>query len=222
MAKQIAPPKVTGGGGFVFEDKAAAYILACLLSGQPPLDPALGLLSRVGFQTQVEWLLNDILLTLVFEGETRQCALSVKSNQQFTDSAAPKEFVRLAWKEFLHEDTTRFNRDRDLLGLVVAPLPPKLAKQLAELLRWAQLQDPESLPDRLAAPRFGSELKRRLFRSFACPEELATKHGISDQNIGELLRCIRVLSFDFEYESVSHLLHEAFLGMRSILFWTES
>jgi hypothetical protein len=42
MAKQIAPPKATGGGGFVFEDKVVAYFLSCLLSGQPPLDPALG------------------------------------------------------------------------------------------------------------------------------------------------------------------------------------
>ena len=42
MAKQVAPPKVTGGGGFVFEDKVAAYFLAFPLSGQPPLTPALG------------------------------------------------------------------------------------------------------------------------------------------------------------------------------------
>ena len=54
MVKQIAPPKVTGGGGFVFEDKVAAYVLAYLLSGQPPLDPSLELLSRVDFQTRVD------------------------------------------------------------------------------------------------------------------------------------------------------------------------
>jgi hypothetical protein len=206
MAKQIAPPKVTGGYGFVFEDKVAAYFLSCLLSGQPPLDPALGLLTRVDFQTRVDgWFLDDVLLTLVLGGETRQCALSVKSNQQFTGNAAPREFVRLAWEQFLHEGTTRFNRDRDLLALAITPLPPKLAGELYELLSWARTQPPESLSGRLTTSGFASEQKRNLFHSFACPEELATQHGIQDNNIGELLRCIRVLSFDFEHDPSTQL-----------------
>jgi hypothetical protein len=128
VAKQIAPPKATGGGGFVFEDKPASYFLACLLSGQPPRDPSLGLLSRVDFQTRVDgWFLDDLLLTLIFGGDIRRCALSVKSNQQFTANAAPREFVTLAWEQFLHEGTTHFRRDRDLLGLVVTSFPQELA-----------------------------------------------------------------------------------------------
>jgi hypothetical protein len=217
VAKQIAPPKVTGGGGFVFEDKVAAYFLACLLSGKPPLDPSLGLLSRVDFQTRVDgWFLDDLLLTLVFGGDPRRCALSVKSNQQFTADAAPREFVTLAWQQFLQEGTTHFRRECDLLGLVVTPLPPELAKELYELLSWAQMQAPESLPDRLTAPGFASELKRRLFRSFACPDELTARHGIRDTNIGELLRCIRVLSFDFEHDPSTRL-QSAVQHCRSVL-----
>src|SRR5262245_47826608 len=135
MAKQVAPSKNTADGGGVFENQVAAYFLACMLSGQPPLEPTQGSLSRVDFQTRVDgWFLDDILLTLAFGGETRQCALSVKSNQQFTPSAAPNDFVRLAWEQFLHEGTVRFDRERDLLGLVVTPLPAKLAEELYELL----------------------------------------------------------------------------------------
>jgi hypothetical protein len=52
MPKRVAPPKLTGGGGFVFEDDVAAYFLACLLAGHPPLDPTLGFLTRVDFQTR--------------------------------------------------------------------------------------------------------------------------------------------------------------------------
>ena len=59
MAKQVAPPKVTGGGGFVFEDKVAAYFLSFPLSGQPPLTPAPGLLSRSDFQTRVLEILQS-------------------------------------------------------------------------------------------------------------------------------------------------------------------
>jgi hypothetical protein len=217
VAKQIAPPKVTGGGGFVFEDKVAAYFLACLLSGQPPLDPSLGLLSRVDFQTRVDgWFLDDLLLTLVFGADTRRRAFSVKSNQQFTADAAPHEFVTLAWEQFLQEGTTHFRSNRDLLGLVVTLLPQELAKALYELLSWAQMQASESLPDRLTAPGFASELKRHLFCSFACPEELATKHGIRDTNIGALLRCIRVLSCDFEHDPSTRL-QSAVQYCRSVL-----
>jgi hypothetical protein len=46
MPKKVAPPKVTAGGGFGFEDKTAAYFLSCLLSDKPPFDPALGTISR--------------------------------------------------------------------------------------------------------------------------------------------------------------------------------
>ena len=103
MVKHVAPPKLIGGGGFVFEDKVAAYFLSCLLSGCPPLDPMLGIISRIDFQTRVDgWFLDDILLTLTSNGETRCCAFSVKSNQQFTNKAAPSEFVALAWEQFLH------------------------------------------------------------------------------------------------------------------------
>lgn len=38
MASNVAPPKNTGGGGFVFEDDVCAWMLACMLSGEPVFD----------------------------------------------------------------------------------------------------------------------------------------------------------------------------------------
>jgi len=213
MAKNIAPTKVTGGGGFGFEDKVAAYFLSYLLSGQPPLDPTLGIISRIDFQTRVDgWFLDDILLTLTLHGQTRHCALSVKSNQQFTKYTAPSEFVSLAWEQFLHEETTRFNKDRDFLGLITAPLSQGVATKLYDLLNKAHSQDPKDLPTHLAKPRDVS----KLFASFACPKELAKKHGITEESIGELLRCIEVLEFDFERQSSTRL-KEAVRNCRDVL-----
>src|SRR3712207_1697515 len=134
MSKNIAPPKLTGGGGFVFEDKVAAYFLVCLLSGETPLDPSIGMISRVDFQTRADgWFLDDILLTLTTRGGIRRCALSVKSNQQFSGPSAPAEFVRAAWEQFLHHGSSVFERTSDYLGLVTAPLPGALSTQLEEL-----------------------------------------------------------------------------------------
>ncbi len=156
------------------------------------------------------------MLTFISHGEIRQCAFSIKSNQQFTKNAAPSKFVSQAWELFLHEGTTRFDRNRDLLGLVVSPLPPRLAAQLYELLEWADKQDPEKLPDRLAVPGFGSDVKRRLFDSFACPTELAAKHGVEKRHIGALLRCVQVLPVDFERDPSSQL-QAAVQNCRSVL-----
>jgi len=97
MVNRLAHTKLTGGGGFTFEDQVGAYFLTCLLTGLSPLDLRLGTLSRVDFQTSADgWLLDDILLTLTTQTEKRRCAFSIKSNQQFTRSAAPSDFVECA------------------------------------------------------------------------------------------------------------------------------
>jgi len=217
VAPVVASPKETGGGGFVFEDKVAAYFLSYLLSGQPPLDPQFGSITRIDFQTRVDgWLLDDVLLTLASDGETRHCCFSVKSGQQFTADRAPSDFVRRAWMQFLHEGTAGFENDRDLLGLATAPLPATRRAQLDELLRWARLQDPKDLPQRVRSKGFGSAAKRKLLASFSCPPELADKHGVTDAAIGEVLRCVVVLEFDFE-QSPSTRLQEAIEKCRSVL-----
>src|SRR5947208_201101 len=196
MAKEISPPKVTGGGGFGFEDKVVAYFLACLLVDEPPLDARFGTIRRIDFQTRVDgWHLDDILLTLSSGSETRRCALSVKSNQQFLADAAPSDFVLAAWETFLEPGATNFDRANDLLGLTTSPLDPTFKTQLNELLAWARAQDTAALSQRVKSPRFGSELKRNLLKSFACPEPLATNHGISDQQTGKLLFCVQHLTF---------------------------
>src|SRR5712671_1505335 len=103
MPKEISHPKVTGGGGFAFEDKVAAYYLACILVNDPPLDAEYGTCGRIEFQTRVDgWHVDDVLLTLASPfGTRRRCALSVKSNQQFSNDSAPSEFVLAAWETFL-------------------------------------------------------------------------------------------------------------------------
>jgi len=204
MAKEISPPKVTGGAGFGFEDKVAAYFLACLLADEPPLDAQFGLIRRIDFQTRVDgWHLDDILLTLSAGSDTRSCALSVKSNQQFSTNSAPSEFVLAAWETFLEPGATSFDRAKDLLGLTTSPLDPAFQTQLDELLKWSRVQDTATLTRRVETAGFGSEVKRSLLKSFACPEPLASHHKISQKQTGELLRCVQHLMFDFDNEPSS-------------------
>ena len=217
MAKKVAPTKATGGGGFVFEDKVSAYFLYCLLSGRSPLDPRLGTISRIDFQTRADgWLPDDILLTLDSQGEKTHCAFSVKSNQQFTENGAPSFFVELAWEQFLHEVESPFDKAHDRLGLITAPHSQNITTKVNALLKKAKSQDPKDLARRLRKPGYVSELERNLFASFVCPAELAEKYGITEEDTGELLRCIEHIEFDFERAN-STKLSEAIAGLREIL-----
>jgi hypothetical protein len=47
---RVASPKSTGGGGFVFEDKACAWLMACMLTGRAPFAVELGKVERLAFQ----------------------------------------------------------------------------------------------------------------------------------------------------------------------------
>ena len=50
MVADVAPPKNTGGGGFVFENDVCAWLLACVLTGERVFGPNLGEPIRLDFQ----------------------------------------------------------------------------------------------------------------------------------------------------------------------------
>ena len=65
MAKKVATPKQTSGGGFTFENKVAAYYAVQMLLAYEAFDAEKGKIVRVDFQTRVKgWYLDDILLKL--------------------------------------------------------------------------------------------------------------------------------------------------------------
>lgn len=198
MAQKVAPPKNTGGGGFNFEDQVAAYFLSFLLVGETPFTYPLGRVVRVNFQTRVDgWLLDDLLLTLGWHDSLSSCALSVKSNAQFTARNAPPDFVRAIWQQFLQASTGPFAPNRDMLGIVVTPLASELSTGLQQLLQFARAQDPLVLPARLNTSGFASSIERALFRSFMCPPDLAAQNGVTESDIGRLLARVVVLECDF-------------------------
>ncbi len=199
MATNITPPKVTGGGGFGFEDKVAAYFLSCVLVDEPPLSSDFGTIHRMDFQTRADgWHLDDILLTLRSGASVRRVAISVKSNQQFSKDSAPSDFVTACWEIFLDAGLTQFDRTKDLLALATSPTDRSFKAQLDELLSWARVQTAADLSRRVATQNYGSDVKRGLLRSFTCPEVLAKKHGQTNEQSGELLAVIHHFEFDFD------------------------
>ena len=207
MARKLAPTKLTSGSGYSFEDKVTAYVISCLLSSTPPLDPEFGTLCKISLQNRVDgWLLDDILLSLKNGSDKFNCALSVKSNRQFTKSTAPKDFVRDAWEQYLGEENC-FNQGEDRLGIVTAQLDTDTKTKLEDLFSKARAQNPEELNNRINEVGYVSEEERSLHDSFSCPEDLQVK--VQDRGLfpGELLKHLEHLEFDFDHTSSRDLSH---------------
>jgi hypothetical protein len=217
MARGVAPTKATGGAGFNFEDKVAAFFIAHLLCGRPPLDPNFGLIKRIDFQVRASgWLLDDLLLSLKLGSEKRRCAFSIKSSPQFSKTSAPSEFVRDAWDQYLGESSSVFTKDTDRIGLITSPLDTDTKTKFEDLLNKARAQNPRDLFRRIQEEGYISKEARSIFESFSCPKQLAEKHSVNENNIGELLSCVEHLHFDFEHSS-SAKLNEAISSLRDTL-----
>lgn len=207
MARKLASTKLTSGSGYSFEDKVTAYFITCLLSSTPPLDPEFGSLYKVALQNRVDgWLLDDILLTLKSGRDEINCALSVKSNRQFTKSTAPQDFVRDAWEQYLGEETS-FNQGEDRLGLVTAQLDTDTKTKLEDLLKKARSQNPDELNDRISGVGYVSAEERSLHNSFSCPDDFQEKFQSRKLLPGELLKYIEHIDFDFDHTSSKDLSH---------------
>src|SRR5712692_7210202 len=193
MSKETAPTKATGGGGYTFADKVAAGILAQLLKRTFPLEPDFGPVAEVHFEAcDSGQILDDLVLVLKRGAEATRCAISVKSNRQLTKSGFNVEFVRDAWEQWNRADGSSFNRETDLLGLIVGMMD----NQLLEEWRGLQKQDfattPERMLQRLSDSHQSSPTQRAIFESLRRPVG-----GVSPEPLetARLASRIRVLPF---------------------------
>lgn len=198
MATNVAPPKNTGGGGFVFEDDVCAWLLASMLVGEPVFGVDCGPPIRLDFQTRPDpdvWFLDDVLVTTSIAAVRHRFALSVKSNTQFTATSAPSDFVAAAWEQWLHIGSTIFDASLDFMGLVTAPLSGAARSSVSGLIEKARANDPSLLPARLKTPNWANSDERSLFASFACPASLG--QVTTEEDTVRLLQRLRFIQRDF-------------------------
>lgn len=196
MASKVAPPKNTGGGGFVFEDDVCAWLLASMLVGERIFGTKCGALVRVDFQTRPDgWFIDDVLVTTALGERRHRFALSLKSNAQFTAKAAPSDFVKDAWEQWFQVGSAAFDAASDFMVLVTAPLSGAAANSIRGLSEKSQVNDPSLFPARLATPNWSSDNERSLFASFSCPAALG--RATTYEDTARLLQRLRFLSRDF-------------------------
>jgi len=218
--KKTSSLKNTSGEGFEYENSVGAYFLSFLLSNRG-FEPTLGPINRIDFQTRVDGdLLDDIRLTCEQNNQTQRCFISVKSSQQFSKNGAPKDFVFAAWNQYLHEIDSIFDKNVDFLCLSVSHLSPELSNSITILLKMARGQDSENLLNRLPTKGYDNNRVRNLFRSFACPPSLSSKHTLLAKDIGNFLKCVKIFEFDFDLNPSEKIIS----GLRNCqdILWSQS
>lgn len=203
----IQSANLTGGKGFTFESQVGAWFLVHMIAGVPPLDEALGTLKRLAFQTAPDgWLLDDLLLTCKMGDITHHCAISIKSDRQFTAKKASKDFVERCWSQFLETKNNPFSPQTDRLVNITAELPSTTRDSLFSVLKAACVREPIEMVKQLANGDLSANA-RAMFQSFACPIDLAAKYQIGAEKIPELLRCVSVLSLNLEDPNSTDKVH---------------
>lgn len=196
MADRVAPPKSTGGGGFVFENDVIAWLLATMLVRRPVFGEGLGTPTQLDFQTRPNgWFLDDVLVTTAIGAAEHRFALSIKSNAQFKAKSAPPDFVDAAWRQWLHIGSSVFDANRDFLGIVTAPLSAAAEMSVRGLLAKARDNTPTRFSECLAVPRWATANERNLFASFKCPAELDPK--MANDDTVRLLQRLLLIRRDF-------------------------
>ncbi|MFC4478973.1 ATP-binding protein [Flavobacterium chungangensis] len=199
--REVATPKQTGGGGFVFEHKVTAWFCAHFLADAIALSRGLGKITRIDFQVRAEgWLFDDLLLTQQnVHGEISRTAVSVKSNIQFNTKGPSKDLVNDLWNQYVGEPQKVFDPARDYLCIVNSLIRPSISSDLTELIAIAKEMDPKTFAERISKDQGGfSKTKRRLFEGFNAPPELASKYGLTQEDTVLLLGRLFFLEFDFE------------------------
>src|ERR1043165_6036766 len=110
-----ATPFVTGGGGFEYEDRVAAFVLAAMLAGQPPFGGETGLVRRIDWQTSAGgWDFDDLLLTIVGT-ENPKLAISCKAGKYVSSAGWDADARRRLWNQWTRSAGDPFRRGGDLL-----------------------------------------------------------------------------------------------------------
>lgn len=200
MPSEKAPVKLTGGGGFGFADRVAALFMAQMLIGGFPLGVRHGRIAKIHLEVRDRgWLLDDLLLELSGSNGTIQCALSLKSNAQITQSGFPESFTTAIWEQARRTTPSVFNRDRDLLCLGIGRIADGVRAAWALLLKQAVETEPERLVERMKDEGQSSEIHRALFSSLQCPHSVCPD-GATELETAQIIPALRVLVWDFEDE----------------------
>ena len=169
-----------------------------MLAGTPPYEESLGLVERVDFQTRPDgWLLDDILVTTAAASTRRRTPSRSRATPSSLERLHPATSFGRSGSSGSACDSQVFEPTTDVLMLLTTPQPSSIRDGLNSLVSKAAANDPALLPARIRTAGWTNNVERDLFLSFACPPDLATAHGVSDDETAKILKCLRFVQRDY-------------------------
>ena len=192
MSKNAASTKATGGGGYTFADKVAAAFLAQMLKRKFPIEADFGPITELHFETRdVGNPLDDLMLTLKRGQDVTRCAVSVKSTRQLTKAGFNSEFVGDAWEQWQGGGGSDFDREKDILGLIVGVIDEPTLHEWQELQKQAASTTPERLSARLHNEGQSSAIQRAIFESLRRSPDGGLRDPVATAPLVSRLRVLR-------------------------------
>ena len=200
MARKIAKVKSTGGSGFDFADRVAAFCLLRMLDDKPVFGLRDKRVIAISFETRVSgWLLDDLLLKLEGISGAASCGVSIKSAAYLKTSGFSGEFVDDLWEQWRNSNSEPFNPKRDYLALAVGELSDTAARAWNDIEELVPNADPVHLKDQLTTERSSSATERKIFKSLLPPAE--AKKGTTAIEVARLLARLRIRHFSEQTEA---------------------
>lgn len=191
-----SPPFVTGGGGFAYEDRVAAYMLAAMLAEQPPFGEELAIIVRVDWQTGASgWRFDDLLVTCETP-EQRRIAISCKAGRHVTSRGWPRDTVARIWEHWVAPNNNPFRRSSDLLAVVTGTLVLDAKAAWDRMLSEALVGDPYRFMQQYQTAGSSSDAGRNIVGSLKCPAGLIGQVADEPGQRFEVIRHIRLWTLD--------------------------
>lgn len=194
--RKPSPPFITGGGGFDYEDRVAAYILAAMLAEQPPFGEETGVATQLHWQTDNSgWGFDDLLVTTQALVEKR-IAISCKAGHHVTGSGWPQETAAAIWEQWTSAENNPFRKTTDLMAVVTGVLPQNAKKAWDRLLPGALVGDPTQFMAQYQKRGASNKAARSIVESLRCPAKLASRVSDEPRERVGVIRHLRLWHLD--------------------------
>lgn len=190
----MSSPRSTGGAGYVFEWRVAAYYMVSMLrQGSGPGLGSAAVVTRVALQQRHNGFhLDDMVVTSKRGNRAGSLSIQARSRVVFGNNPGFQDVIKAAWREFGKHS---FRKERDLLGIACdnASITGRTGRDVTELLEWAGSQGSDGFYRMVS----GFKAKKKVLRVFETALKKAAGRVVSRRTVHDFLCHLRVLGFDF-------------------------